>query len=98
MGIYVNPNEALFKRALNSEIYVDKSMMLQIETLEFVVFLLHHLAVAWNKTPAQCYKIVQQYGALNEYIIPCYDCLHTFGAEYLVDDITSLIRERGGSI
>ena len=28
MGIYVNPNEALLKRAVNSKIYVDKSMIL----------------------------------------------------------------------
>lgn len=28
MGIYVNPNEALLRRAVNSKIYVDKSMIL----------------------------------------------------------------------
>ena len=28
MGIYVNPNEALLKRAVNSKIYVDKSTIL----------------------------------------------------------------------
>ena len=28
MGLYVNPNEALLKRAVNSRIYVDKSMIL----------------------------------------------------------------------
>ena len=68
------------------------------DTLEFVVFLLHHLAVAWNKTPAQCFDIVQKCDVLSEYVIPCYDCLHTLGAEYLVDDVTNLIRERGGSV
>ena len=28
MGIYVNPSEALLKMAVNSRIYVDKSMIL----------------------------------------------------------------------
>lgn len=30
MGIYVNPNNDLFKKALNSKIYVDKSGMIEV--------------------------------------------------------------------
>lgn len=29
MGIYLNPNNVDFKRALNSEIYIDKSMLIE---------------------------------------------------------------------
>ena len=30
MGIYLNPGNDLFEMAVNSEIYVDKSMMIKI--------------------------------------------------------------------
>ncbi|MBZ9692280.1 DUF3791 domain-containing protein [Clostridium sp. M14] len=32
---------------------------------------------------------------LDDYIIKCYDVLHTLGNEYLMEDITELIKERG---
>ena len=33
-------------------------------------------------------------GILDEYIIPCYDVLHTLGKEYLVEDITEFVNEK----
>ena len=30
MGIYLNPGNDLFRQAVNSEIYVDKSMLIQL--------------------------------------------------------------------
>lgn len=35
MGIYLNPNNTDFQRALNSEIYVDKSMLIEYTNKEF---------------------------------------------------------------
>jgi hypothetical protein len=32
---------------------------------------------------------------LNEYIIPCYDVLHTFSKEYIVQDLTEVLKEKG---
>ena len=32
---------------------------------------------------------------LSDYIIPSYDVLHTQGRQYVVDDIISLMREKG---
>lgn len=34
-------------------------------------------------------------GILDHYIIPCYDILHTLGKEYLVEDITDFVKEKG---
>ena len=34
-------------------------------------------------------------GILDNYIIPGYDVLHTLGKEYLVEDITEFVREKG---
>ncbi|WP_278313009.1 DUF3791 domain-containing protein [Faecalicatena contorta] len=35
---------------------------------------------------------------LDDYIIKCYDTLHTLGANYLVEDITDFVKEKGVQI
>lgn len=47
------------------------------------------------KSPASVYKILNTTGILDNYIIRCYDVLHTQGKEYLVEDITEFVREKG---
>lgn len=49
-------------------------------------------------SPQKVYSILKETKALDEYIVPFYDVLHTLGAEYLVDDITECVRERGCAI
>lgn len=63
--------------------------------LSFVIFIIHNLARAWNVYPKKVYEILTDTKILDEYIIPCYDILHTQGKEYLVEDITELVKERG---
>lgn len=69
--------------------------MLKSKELSFSVFLIHKLALAWNSAPKQVYDILVKTEVLDNYIIPCYDCLHTLGEEYLIEDITEMVRERG---
>lgn len=66
--------------------------------LNFSIFLLYSLADRWKKTPASVYKILNSTGILDDYIIPCYDVLHTQGKEYLVEDITEFVKEKGVSV
>lgn len=66
--------------------------------LNFSIFMLYCLADKWKMTPAAVYKILNSTGILDNYIIPCYDVLHTQGKEYLVEDITEYAREKGVSV
>ena len=66
--------------------------------LVFSLFLLYSLADKWKKTPAVVYNILNSTGILDNYIIPGYDVLHTLGKEYLVEDITEYVREKGVSV
>lgn len=63
--------------------------------LSFTVFLIHKLAEAWGKTSAEVYDILEAANAIDGYIDPCYDVLHTLGDKYLVDDISGLVTDRG---
>lgn len=62
--------------------------------LDFCIFLLYSLAEEWKKTPAEVYQVLNSTGILDEYVIPCYDVLHTLGKDYLVEDITEFVREK----
>lgn len=61
----------------------------------FSIFMLYGLADKWNMTPAAVYKILNKTGILDDYIIGCYDVLHTQGKEYLVEDIAEYVKEKG---
>lgn len=63
--------------------------------LKFSVFFIHSLANKWNKSPKEVYKILDTTKVLDEYIISCYDSLHSLGKEYLVEDITEFVKEKG---
>jgi hypothetical protein len=66
--------------------------------VDFTVFLLHRLAERWHKTVPQTYSALNESGILDGYLFPCYDTLHTLGADYLVDDITEMAKERGVAV
>lgn len=66
--------------------------------LSFSIFILYSLADKWKKTSADVYNILNSTGILDNNIIPGYDVLHTLGKEYLVEDITEYVREKGVSV
>ena len=70
-------------------------LMLEKKELTFVVFVLHALGQHWNMTTPEVYDILNSTGILDDYIIKFYDVLHTLGKEYLVEDITEFVREKG---
>lgn len=71
---------------------------LERDQLDFSVFLIHRLAETWKKPVADVYKALDETGALSDYIYPGYDMLHTLGKEYLIDDLTDYVRERGYAV
>ena len=73
-------------------------IMCEKKELSFSIFMLYSLADKWKMSPAKVYKILNSTGILDEYIIKCYDVLHTQGKEYLVEDITDYVREKGVNV
>ena len=41
------------------------------------------------------YSALRSSGVLNDYIVPCYDVLHTFSKDYLVEELTEVLKEKG---
>ena len=66
--------------------------------LKFCVFIINQISQSIKKPTNVVYNFLAESGVLDEYIINCYDSLHTLGREYLVDDITGLLNDRGVAI
>ena len=66
--------------------------------VSFLIFMLYSLADKWKMSPAKVNKILNSTGILDNYIIKCYDVPHTQGKEYLVEDITNFVREKGVNV
>ena len=54
-----------------------------VKVLNFTIFLIHKLANAWKVSPDKVYSMLNSSGILDNYIVKCYDVLHTLGAEVL---------------
>ena len=70
-------------------------MQMQEYQLDFVTYCVANLADRLNMSASKVYKMLRSTDILNGYMIPCYDVLHTFGKEYIMDDLISLLKKRG---
>ena len=63
--------------------------------LDFVTYCVGNLADRLNMSASKVYKMLRSTDILNGYMIPCHDVLHTFGKEYIMDDLINLLKKRG---
>ena len=63
--------------------------------LDFVTYCVGNLADRLNMSASKVYKMLRSTDILIGYMIPCYDVLHTFGKEYIMDDLINLLKKRG---
>ncbi|MCL1957743.1 MAG: DUF3791 domain-containing protein [Fibromonadales bacterium] len=64
--------------------------------MEFSVFCIESIAEKLGQTGDVIYeKLTKESNILNDYIVSCYDVLHTQGKEYIVDDIIGVMKQKG---
>ena len=64
--------------------------------LDFAVFCIENTAEQLNLKGDEVYKLLTENSdILDNYIIPCYDALHTQGRDYIVNDIVEYMNEKG---
>ena len=75
---------------------LDNAQIKNADELEFAVFCIENIAKRLGKHAEDVYRLLtEKSDILNSYIIPEYEMLHTQSKEYIIDDIISLIEERG---
>ena len=66
-----------------------------LNEIEFAIFCIENIATSLNKDLVETYDILKTTGILDEYILPCYNVLHTQGKDYIVNDIIELMKRKG---
>jgi len=66
--------------------------------LTFSIFLIHKLSQVWEKPPTIVYDILNTTNIMDDYVLKCYDVLHSQGTKALVEDITEYVKEKGVTI
>ena len=65
------------------------------DNVDFITYCIGNLSRRLNLSVAEVYRRLKQSGILYGYIVPSYDVLHTFSKEYLMEDLTEYMREKG---
>ncbi len=63
--------------------------------LNFTIYCVGIMAESLGKDARDVYRLMQKGEIIMGYIVPCFDVLHTFSREYIVDDLTRLMKEKG---
>ena len=64
--------------------------------LEFAVFCIENVAAKLGVDAERVYRaFTKKSDVLNSYIVPEYEVLHTQSREYIVDDLLTVMKERG---
>nr|WP_315102526.1 DUF3791 domain-containing protein [uncultured Catonella sp.] len=66
-----------------------------LNEIEFAIFCIENVAAKLNKDAVVTYDMLKTTGILDEYILPCYDVLHTQGKDYIINDIIELMKRKG---
>ena len=66
------------------------------EILEFTIFCIDNLAEYLNKDTKEIYKLLKyDIDVIDNYIIPCYEPLHTQSKSYIVQELVDVLTEKG---
>ncbi|MCD8291365.1 MAG: DUF3791 domain-containing protein [Prevotella sp.] len=65
------------------------------DILDFVTFCIGALSLSLKISRSDVFARLKEANLINDYIVPCYDVLHTFSRSYILDDITDMMKRKG---
>ena len=65
------------------------------DNIDFVTYCIGNLSRRLGLNARDVYQRLKTSGILADYIVPSYDVLHTFSKEYLMEDLTDFMKEKG---
>jgi len=75
---------------------MSKQAVMTSEQSFFAVFCIEALANELNITGDKIYRMLTENSdILDNYIVPCYDALHTQGKDYIVRELKEIMQKRG---
>lgn len=68
---------------------------MDFKTLSFTIFCVNNVATFLGRNAKDIYHLMQDHNIIDGYIVPCYDVLHTFPKEYIIDDLVQFMQKKG---
>lgn len=68
---------------------------MDFKVLNFTIFCINNVALFLGKSAKEVYHRMQDANIIDGYIVPCYDVLHTFSKEYIVEDLVEFMQKKG---
>lgn len=68
---------------------------MDFKILNFTIFCVNSVAAFLGLNAKEVYHRMQNADIIDGYIVPCYDVLHTFSKEYIVDDLVHFMHKKG---
>lgn len=65
------------------------------EDLNFTIYCVGIVAESLGRDARDVFHLMQKGNIIMGYIVPCFDVLHSFSREYIVDDLTQLMKKKG---
>ncbi|MGX4600163.1 DUF3791 domain-containing protein [Faecalimicrobium sp. JNUCC 81] len=66
------------------------------KVLEFTIFCIDNLAEYLKKDTKEIYRLLKkETDILDNYIIPCYETLHSQSKNYIIEDLVEVLKEKG---
>ncbi len=65
------------------------------QTLRFTIFCIQSIADHLQMNAKDIYQKMKNSGIISNYIIPCYDILHSFSKEYIIEDLIEYMKRKG---
>lgn len=65
------------------------------EDINFTIYCVGIVAESLGIDERDVYRMMQKGNIIMGYIVPCFDVLHTFSKDYIVEDLTNLMKKKG---
>ncbi len=74
---------------------MEKDNAMDERTIEFVTFAIGSVAERLQRNTSDIYRLFKKLDVIGGYLVPAYGVLHTYGRQYLVDDLLEFMQEKG---
>lgn len=65
------------------------------DMLEFATFMIGCVAMRLKMPCAAIYRLMKEKNIINDYLVGCYDALHTFSRDYATDEVIAYMKYKG---
>lgn len=72
-----------------------KKKTINDEKLYFILYVIHSIAEKYNISPKKVYSILVSTDIIENYIVDCYDVVHSMGKLAIINDIEEYLKNRG---